>query len=172
MDHKIINAAVTQPAEKKLGLSTEQAAIRLAETGPNILPEWHKPGPLLIFLHQFKSPFIYVLFVAAIVSLGLGQTVNAIFITIVLLINALIGTIQEYAAERAAAALKKMVPSRTTVIRNGKAIKIDTASVVPGDLVLLVSGDKLPADLRLSSAHNLRADESMLSRINLSLAAS
>jgi len=151
-----------EPAPTVRGLSAQQAAARLTEAGLNVLPERQGPGPLLIFIHQFKSPFIYVLFVAAAVSLGLGQTVNAVFITIVLLINALIGTIQEYAAERAAAALKEMVPSQTTVIRDGKSIRIDTAMVVPGDHVLLASGDKVPADIRLSSAHNLHTDESML----------
>lgn len=143
-------------------MSAQQAAARLAETGPNVIPEQRKPGPLLIFLHQFKSPFIYVLLVAAIVSLGLGQHINAIFITLVLLINALIGTVQEYAAERAAAALKNMVPSQASVIRDGKPVSINTADVVPGDHVLLASGDKVPADIRLQSADSLRADESML----------
>lgn len=80
-----------EPAPTVRGLSTQQAAARLVETGPNVLPERQGPGPLLIFMHQFKSPFIYVLFAAAVVSLGLGQTINAVFITIVLLINALIG---------------------------------------------------------------------------------
>jgi len=134
----------------------------LIEQGLNVLPERRKSGPLSIFLNQFKSPFIYVLFAAAIVSLGLGQTVNAIFITLVLLINALIGTIQEYAAERAAAALKKMVPSKASVIRDGKTTQIDTSNIVAGDYVLLASGDKVPADIRLVAAHNLQADESML----------
>jgi len=97
-----------------------------------------------------------------VVSLGLGQTINAVFITVVLLINAVIGTIQEYEAERAAAALKKMVPSEATVIRDGASIRVGTATVVPGDHVLLASGDKVPADMRLSAAHDLHADESML----------
>jgi Ca2+-transporting ATPase len=144
------------------GLSTQEAAIRLAEAGPNVLPERRRPGPLLIFIRQFKSPFIYMLFAAAIVSLGLGQTVNAIFIVIVLLLNATIGTIQEYAAQRAATALKKMVPSRATVVRDGRSIQVDTSSLVVGDYALLSSGDKVPADIRLLSAHNLHADESML----------
>jgi Ca2+-transporting ATPase len=144
------------------GLSTDQATTRLAETGPNILPEKRQPGPLLIFIYQFKSPFIYVLFAAALASLGLGQVINAIFITIVLLLNAVIGTIQEYAAQQAAVALKKMVPSRTTVVRDGRTIQIDTSFLVPEDYVLLASGDKVPADIRLLAAHNLHADESML----------
>jgi len=144
------------------GLSTQEAATRLAETGLNVLPERRRPGPLLIFIRQFKSPFIYVLFAAALVSLGLGQTINAVFIVIVLLLNATIGTVQEYAAQRAATALKKMVPSRATVVRDGRSIQIDTSTLVLGDYVLLSSGDKVPADICLLSAHNLHADESML----------
>ena len=144
------------------GLSTQEAAIRLAETGPNVLPERCRPGPLLIFFRQFKSPFIYVLIVAALVSLGLGQTINAVFIVIVLLLNASIGTIQEYAAQQAATALKKMVPSKATVIRDGRSTQVDTSTLVLGDYVLLSSGDKVPADISLWSAHNLHVDESML----------
>jgi calcium-translocating P-type ATPase len=162
MSNKNNNSVDSAPVATVRGLTAQQAAARLAEAGPNVLPERERPGPLLIFLHQFKSPFIYVLIAAAVVSQVLGQTINAIFITAVLLINALIGTIQEYAAERAAAALKKMVPSEATVIRDGTSIRVDTATVVPGDHVLLASGDKVPADMRLSSAHNLHADESML----------
>jgi len=128
------------PVAAVRGLTAQQAAARLAEAGPNVLPERERPGPLLIFIQQFKSPFIYVLIAAAVVSQVLGQTINAIFITAVLLLNALIGAIQEYAAERAAAALKQMVPSEATVIRDGRSIRVDTATVVPGDQVLLASG--------------------------------
>ena len=162
MKHKNSSTSNLDFASTAKGLSTAQAAAALAESGSNELPEQKKSGPLQIFIHQFQSPFIYVLLAAAVVSLGLGQTVNAIFITIVLFINALIGTVQEYAAERAAAALKEMVPTQATVVRDGKPIRIDTINIVPGDHVLLASGDKVPADIRLSTAHNLHADESML----------
>ncbi len=144
------------------GLSFDVAAERLHTYGANVLPERKPTSLLLLFLLQFKSSFIYVLLIAAITSYGLGQTVNAWFILAVLLINALIGTVQEFSAERAAAALKKMVPSSTTVIRDGKTVKINAAEVVPGDLVQLVSGDKIPADIRLITTQNLQVDESML----------
>jgi len=116
----------------------------------------------LVFLHQFKSAFIYVLLVAAIVSFGLGHTVNALFIIAVLLLNATIGTVQEYSAERAASALQKMVPSFAMVYRDGRPVRLDTIDIVPGDWVQLVSGDKVPADLCLNSCHDLQVDESML----------
>jgi magnesium-transporting ATPase (P-type) len=150
------------PAETRPGITSALATDRLKQFGPNELPEREPPGLLLIFLNQFKSPFIYVLLVAAIVSWVLGQTVNSIFIFAVLIINALIGTVQEYSAERAAAALRKMVPYRATVIRDGKTVMINTADIVPGDHVLLVSGDRVPADIRLSVVQDLLVDESML----------
>jgi Ca2+-transporting ATPase len=158
------NSAKTEvePTSRVNGLSAEKAAYLLAESGPNVLPEKRRPGPLLIFIRQFKSPFIYVLLAAALVSLGLGQTLNAIFIVMVLFLNATIGTVQEHAAQRAATALKKMVPFRATVVRDDKSIQVDTSSLVIGDYVLLSSGDKIPADIRLVVAHNLHADESML----------
>jgi Ca2+-transporting ATPase len=144
------------------GLSSSQAAARLLEYGPNELPEHEPPGLLGIFVCQFKSPFVYVLLAAAVVSWALGQTINSFFIFVVLLINALIGTIQEYSAERAAAALKKMVPFQATVIRDGRTTVINTGDMVPGDYVLLASGDRVPADIHLSDVKELLVDESML----------
>jgi calcium-translocating P-type ATPase len=148
--------------DPQTGLGAAEAGKRLEQFGPNVLPERKPPGLLLIFTKQFRSPFVYVLLVAAVVSWGLGQTVNSLFIFAVLLINAVIGTIQEFSAERAAAALKKMVPYHATVIRDGKTVVIDTDAIVPGDHVQLVSGDRVPADIRLSAVQDLQVDESML----------
>ena len=144
------------------GLTLEEADKRLNVYGANILAERKPPGLPVVFLRQFKSPFIYILLIAALVSYGLDEAINALFILVVLLLNALIGTFQEYSAERAAAALKKMVPSYATVIRGGKTIAINSADVVPGDIVQLVPGDRVPADLQLDTAHDLHLDESML----------
>ncbi len=143
-------------------LSSQEAERRLKEFGPNILPESKPPNIVMIFLRQFKSPFIYVLLVAAVLSYLLDQKINAFFILVVLLINAIIGTFQEFSAERAATALKKMVPSYATVIRDNKPVKINTHEVVFGDLVQLVSGDKVPADITLCTKGDLQVDESML----------
>jgi magnesium-transporting ATPase (P-type) len=150
------------PGTEGAGISSGEAAARLAQYGPNALPEAESDGLPKIFLYQFRSPFIYVLSVAALVSIALGQHINGLFIFLVLLLNAVIGTVQEYSAARAAAALRKMVPYRATVIRDGRARTIDTAEVVPGDYVQLVSGDRVPADLRLAQAWELQVDESML----------
>ena len=143
-------------------MTSSQAATRLLEAGPNELPERKPPGLLRIFISQFKSPFVYVLLAAALVSWALGQTINSFFIFVVLFINALIGTVQEYSAERAAAALRKMVPFHATVIRDGRTAVINTTDMVPGDYVLLASGDRVPADIRLSAVQELLVDESML----------
>ncbi len=143
-------------------LTNQQANQALIKFGSNVLPEAKAQSLLEIFIRQFKGPFIYVLFAAAIVSFILGQKINAFFILAVLIINAIIGTVQEFSAERAANALKKMVPSFANVIRDNKPIKIDSQAVVPGDLVQLAPGDKVPADLILQISSGLKVNESML----------
>lgn len=145
-----------------VGLSHLEARELLNKYGPNKLPETKRPGMLMIFVSQFRSPFIYVLFAAAIVSLGIGQIINSVFILAVLLLNATIGTFQEYAAQKAASGLEKMVPHQASVLRDGKPVVIDTIDIVPGDVVLLASGDKVAADLKLIYTKDLEIDESML----------
>lgn len=137
-------------------------AKRLKAYGPNSLP---KPKPTSIavyFLRQFLSPLIYILLLAAIVSLALGEWQDSIFILIVLLINAVIGTVQEYSAERSAEALRNLVRTRSRVIREGEEFEIDSEELVVGDIALLESGGKVPADIRLVSAQGLEVDESLL----------
>ena len=143
-------------------LTSQQAEQILQQHGANVLPETSSASLLLIFARQFKGPFIYVLLAAAVLSFFLGQKINAFFILAVLVINAVIGTVQEFSAEKAATALKKMVPSYASVIRDNQPIKINTEQVVPGDLVQLVPGDKIPADLVLATNNGLQIDESML----------
>ncbi|MDH5423927.1 MAG: HAD-IC family P-type ATPase [Gammaproteobacteria bacterium] len=144
------------------GLSHAQAKQRLFKFGPNCLPEPERADLSLIFLRQFKSPFIYVLLAAVVLSLLLGQNLNGIFILCVLFLNAAIGTFQEYAAQKSASGLEKMVPHQATVIRDGEQCIINAADIVPGDIALLVSGDKIPADIKLLRTMELEVDESML----------
>jgi len=144
------------------GLTGEEAARRLEEFGPNRLPEPKEPGALELFLRQFLSPFIYLLLIAAAVSLLIQQLPSAIFIAIVLLINAGIGTFQEYAAQRSASALRQLVRGEAKVTRDGVTRTVDAVDIVPGDLVHLASGDKVPADIKLVAAKDLAVDESML----------
>lgn len=152
-----------------LGLSTEEANRRLEEFGRNRLPEPPVPGPVVTFLRQFLSPFIYILLIAAIVSFVLGQLPSGIFIVAVLILNALIGTVQEYSAQRSAAALRNIVRGMAHVFRDGSVKLLDIEEVVPGDHVLLSSGDKVPADLHLVDSYNLAVDESMLTGESLAV---
>ncbi|MCX2794963.1 HAD-IC family P-type ATPase [Microbulbifer thermotolerans] len=144
------------------GLSVEEANHRLAAYGPNTLPQPRLPGFLHLFLRQFVSPLIYVLLAAMVVSLIAGKFADATFIGLILLLNALIGALQEYHAHRSAQALRKLMVSRARVIRGGEILEIDAESLVPGDLLLLASGDRVPADLRLLESVGLEVDESVL----------
>lgn len=161
-DQKTTPAPASGTNTGAAGLSSAEAARRLNEYGPNRLPEPPLPGVFVIFLRQFLSPFIYILLIAAVISYLLGQMPNAIFIMAVLLLNAVIGSVQEYSAQRTAAALRNMVRGEAHVIRDGSARKIDIEELVPGDVVLLSSGARVPADLKLDISHSLSIDESLL----------
>ncbi|MDH5387447.1 MAG: HAD-IC family P-type ATPase [Gammaproteobacteria bacterium] len=144
------------------GLTQTEASSRLEKNGPNSLPEAKPSGIGIVFLHQFASPLIYVLIVAAILSVAIEEWSDAGFITAVLLINGIIGTIQEYSAQRAATALRNLVSTRCLVLRDGDSYEIDAADLVTGDIILLESGDKIPADVRLLASNDLEVDESLL----------
>lgn len=144
------------------GITTEEAESRLELYGPNSLPRSKPPALAMIFLCQFVSPLIYVLVAAAIFSLVIQEWSDAAFITGVLLINAIIGTIQESSAQRAATALQQLVTTQSRVLRDGDTYEINSEGLVPGDILLLESGEKIPADVRLLSSHDLEVDESLL----------
>ncbi|UCH42026.1 MAG: HAD-IC family P-type ATPase [Gammaproteobacteria bacterium] len=147
----------------KLGLTQAEAAVRLQRYGPNALPKKTPPGVIQVFINQFKSPLIYVLVAAALVSLMIEEYSDAIFISAVLFLNAIIGTIQEYSAQRSADALQKMMMTQVRVLRDGEAYEVNSEEIVPGDIVLLESGERVPADMRILDSHNLEIDESLLS---------
>ncbi len=144
------------------GLSHVEAAARLQHYGRNALPVVEPPGIARVFLHQFTSPLIYVLVAAALVSLAIREWSDAGFICAVLLLNAIIGTTQEYSAQRAATALQQLVTTRSRVLREGDTHVRDAEELVPGDIVLLESGERVPADMRLLASHDLEVDESLL----------
>ncbi len=144
------------------GLSAAEAARRLAAHGPNRLTPPKKRGPLLRFLLQFHNVLIYVLLGAAAVTALLGHGVDTAVILGVVVINALIGFIQEGKAEKSLDAIRNMLSLHAMVIRDGRRQKIDAADLVPGDIVLLASGDKVPADLRLIEIRSLRIEEAAL----------
>ncbi len=149
-------------ADPKRGLSAIEAQRRLDEAGPNRLPEASHRSGAMRFLLQFHNPLIYVLLAAAAVTALLGDYVDAAVIVGVVLVNAAIGHVQEGKAEQALEAVRGMLASRATVMRDGERLLIDAAELVPGDLVLLEPGDRVPADLRIVHAHNLRATEAAL----------
>jgi magnesium-transporting ATPase (P-type) len=161
--HTETSEAVLDSLESdKAGLTSQAAAERLKQHGPNLLPPQQRRGPFLRFALQFHNPLIYVLLVSAAVTLWLEHYVDAGVIIGVVVINAIIGFIQEGKAERALEAVRAMMASHAMVLRDGERHEIDAAELVPGDIVLLESGVRVPVDLRLLRVNNLRINESAL----------
>ncbi len=148
--------------ERKQGLSLEEASLRLERQGRNLLPPPKRQGPLMRFLLQFHNVLIYVLLVSAAVTLLLGHFVDSAVILGVVVINALIGFLQEGKAERALDAIRELLSPRAQVLREGRRQEIPAEELVPGDLVFLASGDRVPADLRLVEVKGLRIQEATL----------
>lgn len=144
------------------GLPEGEVKKRQEQYGKNNIPQPKSKTLLRIFLSQFLNPLIYVLIGAAIVSLFTGDSGDAIFITAIITINAILGTYQESRAENSAKALRDMVKVMTRVRRGNKIHEIDSEELVPGDIVLLESGNKIPADLRLLEAKELAVEEALL----------
>ncbi len=144
------------------GLTSAEARERLQKFGPNRLAEAEKISRLKILLHQFTSPLIYILLIAGVVTFFLEEYKDTGVIAAILLLNALIGYIQEVKAEKQVRALKGMVVAKARVLRDGKEVEINGEEVVPGDIVLLASGGRVPADVRLLKTIELKTDESML----------
>jgi Ca2+-transporting ATPase len=149
-------------ASSPQGLSEEEAARRLGEHGRNRLPGREPPTLAQILLHQFLSPLIYILLAAAAVAIALGDFTDAGFILAVVLLNAGLGTFQEWRAERSAAGLQQLLKMVARVRRGGAERSVEAEELVPGDVVLLESGKRVPADLRLLVAQGLEIDESFL----------
>ncbi len=161
--HSLSQETVLQRLQATLeGLHHQQVMERQQEYGRNVLPVKPPPTVVALFLHQFFSPLIYILLAAGLISLLLGDFKDAIFIFAVVLLNAGIGTYQEWKAEKSAAALQSLLKIQARVRRNGVEQLIVAEEVVPGDIVLLESGNHVPADLRLLQVNNLAIDESFL----------
>lgn len=144
------------------GITDEEAADRLNSYGPNKLPEGKSRSALMRFLLQFHNVLIYVLMVAAVITAMLDHWIDTWVIVAVIFVNAIIGFVQEGRAEKALEGIRKMLSLDATVLRNGNRKTVDAEELVPGDIVLLESGDKVPADLRLLSVRNFRIEESAL----------
>ncbi|MDP6671299.1 MAG: cation-translocating P-type ATPase [archaeon] len=151
------------------GLSEGEAKQRLLEYGPNEISLKRTVNPLRILISQFTSPLVLILIFAAVVSYGVGfipgqdpHVIDSILILIIVLANGLFGFFQEYNAEKSIEALKKLSPEKATVLRKGEKAVVDAFELVPGDIILLAQGDKVPADVRILNANTLRVDESLL----------
>ncbi|MEM3570704.1 MAG: calcium-transporting P-type ATPase, PMR1-type [Candidatus Bathyarchaeia archaeon] len=144
------------------GLSDEEALTRLKQFGPNELEKEKKVSPIKVFIRQFKEILIIILLIAILISIILGETLDAIAILAIVMACAFLGFFQEYRAEKALEALKKMAAPKAVVIRNGKEKEILAKDIVPGDIILLNVGQKIPADARIIEGLNLKIDESML----------
>jgi magnesium-transporting ATPase (P-type) len=151
------------------GLTQAQAERRLEQSGPNVLPSEPSPGWLAIGLRQLKSPLIYVLLAAAAVALALGDVTDAAFIGFVLLVNSLLGGWQEWHAERQSHGLQELLRIRATVLRDAAALEVDAEVLVPGDIVAIESGQRIPADLRLLDDHGLEVEEAALTGESLAV---
>lgn len=144
------------------GLTSNEAARRLNENGPNKLPSGVKISPWAILIQQVKSPLVFVLVFAAIISLFIGEVFDVVVILAIVVINTVIGFWQEYKADRSIEQLQSLVKQYTTVLRNGQKLQILSEEVVIGDILLLESGDKVPADARLLEATDFYTNEASL----------
>ncbi|NGY62403.1 HAD-IC family P-type ATPase [Lentzea sp. NEAU-D13] len=158
--------------DEATGLSTVQWQERLAELGPNELPARRGPSWVVRLLQQLHHPLIYVLLAAGGITAALGEVVDASVVFGVVVVNAIVGFIQEARAERALNALVAMVRTEVTVVRDGLPARVSSAELVPGDVVLLEAGDQVGADLRLMGTEELRIDESALTGESVAVAKS
>src|SRR4030042_3545138 len=144
------------------GLTEEEVKSRLEKYGYNELKKEEKISPLTLFVNQFKNILIVILIVAIVLSALVGEVVDAVIIAVIVVFCAVLGFIQEYRAERALEALKKMLSPTITALRGGKEEEVPSKELVPGDIMLLEAGDKIPSDARLIENHSLRCDEAPL----------
>lgn len=149
-------------ATNEKGLATNQAARILEANGKNELIQKKKKSVWYLLLHQFTEVMVLILLLAAVVSVMVGDTKDAMVILVIILLNAIIGFVQEFRAEKAIDSLKKMSALKATVKRNGTILEIDAAELVVGDVVLLEAGNIVPADIRITEAHSLKIEESSL----------
>lgn len=154
--------ALKQLDAKEAGLSHEEAQRRLREFGPNELKKEKGTSPLKLFAKQFANVLIVILLVATGLSIYMGESMDAVVIIAIVLACAVLGFVEEYRSEKALEALKKMTAPTAMVLRDGKEVKVQTGELVPGDIILLYAGSKIPADSRLLESFNLKIDEASL----------
>ncbi|WP_353662021.1 HAD-IC family P-type ATPase [Hydrogenimonas sp. SS33] len=155
--------------DPKRGLSNVDASQRLRQYGPNRIEAVHKEKWYWILLRQFTDVLIIILLVAAAISFAIGEMGDAVTIMAIVILNGILGFVQEFKAEKAIEALQKMLSPKCKAVREGQEVEIDASRLVPGDIVLLEIGDRVPADLRLIQAVNLKIDESALTGESVSV---
>jgi Ca2+-transporting ATPase len=161
--HAVPTAQLLELAKsQETGLSADEANRRLVEYGPNTLERAQGESAFKIFLGQLKSPLVVVLILAGLIAILLGKVVDGSVVLAVVVLNAIIGFVQELKASRAIEALRAMVPELATVLRGGERVVISASELVPGDVVFLASGDRVPADVRLLAVKSLRVEEAAL----------
>ncbi|MBI4021389.1 MAG: cation-translocating P-type ATPase [Candidatus Aenigmarchaeota archaeon] len=154
--------AFAQLQSSPAGLAEDEAARRLEKLGPNELRQEKKISPLKLFLAQFRNFLILILIAATVFSFAIGEAVDGAVILVIVILNAVFGFVQEYRADKAIESLKKLTSPEAVVLRGGEMKKLPSRLLVPGDIVLLDEGSKIPADLRLLEAVNLKIDEASL----------
>jgi Ca2+-transporting ATPase len=164
-----VAAALTELDASMEGLSAAEAASRLTRYGPNELQAAHRVSPWSLLLDQFKNVLIIILLVAAALSVFLGHGVEAVAIAVIVLFAVLLGFVQEYRAERAIEALRQMAAPTAKVVRDGKETETPAREVVPGDMIMLRAGDRVPADARVVESINLKAEEAALTGESLAV---
>ncbi|WP_432560619.1 HAD-IC family P-type ATPase [Granulicoccus sp. GXG6511] len=157
-----LDELLSELATDREGLSSDEAERRLEDVGPNRLPDAEKDHPVIRFLRHFHDPLIYVLLVAAAVTALLGHWVDTAVIMVVVLLNATIGHVQEGQADKALEGLRDMLSARARTRRDGEWQDVDADELVPGDVVRLRAGDRVPADVRVLEANNLAVEEAAL----------
>ncbi len=157
-----VDAVLSRLKSSPAGLACDEAARRLAELGPNEIGTARRTSPWALLLGQFKNVLIVILLVATALSAFLGHELEAVAIAVIVLFAVLLGFVQEFRAERAIDALREMAAPTATALRDGQETEIPARELVPGDVVLLNAGDKVPADLRLLESINLKIEEAAL----------
>lgn len=159
---KTVDEILKELNTTKKGLTTREASHRLKKFGPNEITRTKKLTKTKIFLNQFKNIMIFILMIASAFSLLIGHAIDSIIILTVVIFNSIFGFIQENKAEKSIEALRRLTSLKSIVIRDGKETEIDSKEIIPGDILVLEAGNKVPADARIIESSNLEIDESSL----------